>query len=221
MPSHIKTYLSNNLIWTEGRYIFLITSILFCIGLYANSLLATISFAFIVFTLFFFRNPTRTIPAIALRDPHLLLSPADGRIIAIENIQDPLIGDAVRIAIFLSPCNVHVNWIPSDGMIQNMHYYPGKFIVAFAPKSSDINEHNDIIIKTDTGHTIIIRQIAGFIARRIACWITKGERVHKNQKYGMIRFGSRVELIVPANTNIFVTIHQRVQGISTIIGKLP
>jgi len=172
-----------------------------------------------LFTLFFFRDPDRnnTIPDKAV------LTPADGKIIQIQHIENdnnPLGEPAVKISIFMSVFNVHVNRIPMAGTIKDITYYPGKFFSANLDKASEQNERNRITLQTRDSRDIVFVQIAGLIARRIVCWVKKGEDMQAGQRFGLIRFGSRLEVYLPDDTRITAQLHQKVSAGETIIGYL-
>ena len=171
-----------------------------------------------LFTLFFFRDPDRNnkIPDKAV------LTPADGKIIQIQHIKDnsPLGKPAVKISIFMSVFNVHVNRIPIDGIIKDITYHPGKFFSANLDKASEQNERNSITLQTRDSHDIVFIQIAGLIARRIVCWVNKGDRMQAGQRFGLIRFGSRLEVYLPGDSQITVRLHQKVSAGETIVGFL-
>ncbi|MBW1828226.1 MAG: phosphatidylserine decarboxylase family protein [Deltaproteobacteria bacterium] len=172
-----------------------------------------------LFTLFFFRDPDRnnTIPDKAV------LTPADGKIIQIQHIENdnnPLGEPAVKISIFMSVFNVHVNRIPMAGTIKDITYYPGKFFSANLDKASEQNERNRITLQTRDSRDIVFVQIAGLIARRIVCWVKKGEDMQAGQRFGLIRFGSRLEVYLPDDTRITAKLHQKVSAGETIIGHL-
>lgn len=212
---------THNLLFSEGRYILMALIATGILGaIIPSRIVVTLALAGLAFSLYFFRNPQRTCSA-ALDNPRVLICPADGKVVAIESVEDGFVGSATRVSIFLSPLDVHVQWTPTAGNIHQVNYRPGKFVVAYAPKSSDINERNDICMKTETGAKLVVRQIAGFVARRICCWVNSGEMVHAGQKYGMIRFGSRVDVIVPRETQIHVRVDDRVIGGQTVVGTLP
>jgi len=172
-----------------------------------------------VFTAFFFRNPDRSIPP----DPNLLVSPADGRIVAITHLDShPQIdGPATRVSIFLSVFDVHVNRTPAAGTIDYVHYNPGKFFAAFEDKASELNEQTEIGMTTTGGHKIAFTQIAGLIARRIVCRLEPGQQVTAGELFGLIRFGSRTDLTVPAGWDIRVKIGDKVKGGESVIGVIP
>jgi phosphatidylserine decarboxylase len=148
----------------------------------------------------------------------VLVCPADGKIVHVEQVKDESFG--YRVAIFLSPLDVHVNWMPLSGKIQTVQYRKGSFAMAFLPKSSELNERNDVLLQTDSDTLVRVRQIAGTIARKIVCWVREGEQVRAGQSFGMIKFGSRVELFLPPGTEISVQEGQRVYGGQTVLGKL-
>jgi len=168
-----------------------------------------------IFCLVFFRDPYRELP----NKKNIIISPADGVITNIVNINDPEIGDATLISIFLNVYNVHVNRMPIDGKIIKVRNIPGKFLAAFDHKSSDENERTEILVKTEIGK-IRIKQIAGLIAKRIICYAKKGDEMKIGNRLGYIRFGSRTDLILPKDVNLVVKIGQKVKGNKTILVNL-
>lgn len=196
--------------------VFYVSSTVFdCIILY----LLTGVFAFLtIFVTYFFRDPNRTFE----NKDGLLISPADGKVLTVENIgHHEFIGsDTIKISIFLSVLDVHINRIPADGVIDYIKYNPGKFFPAFVDKASELNEQTEIGMTAQSGQKIIFKQIAGIIARRIVCHIKEGETVTVGNRFGMIRFGSRTELFVPVDTKIVVKAGDHVVGSETIIGQL-
>lgn len=212
-------WIKSNLIWTEGQKIFLILLFLMVFGWFIWQLLFLVSTIFLVCCFYFFRNPSRNCPA-AHSDDTILICPADGRVIDIQ--YDPhseLEGYAYKVSIFLSVFDVHVNWIPMAGTVKKIVYKPGMFMLAFLPKSSLLNECNDVVIVGKQERTILVRQIAGWIARRICCWIKESEDLTVNQKYGMIRFGSRVDTFLPNNVMLAVKKGEYVYGGQTVLGR--
>jgi phosphatidylserine decarboxylase len=172
-----------------------------------------------LFTLFFFRDPERNNPS----PDKAVLTPADGKIIQIQHIKNdnnPLGEPAVKISIFMSVFNVHVNRSPMDGTIKDITYYPGKFFSANLDKASEQNERNRITLQTRDSRDIVFVQIAGLIARRIVCWVKKGDNMQAGQRFGLIRFGSRLEVYLPDDTRITAQLHQKVSAGETIIGHL-
>ena len=172
-----------------------------------------------LFTVYFFRDPERFVQA----DGTAILTPADGTIIDIKYLDtddNPLGESAVKLSIFMSIFSVHVNRAPVCGKIAKIDYHPGKFFSANRDKASELNEKNQITLQTDQGHKIVFVQIAGLVARRIACWIEEGERVKSGQRCGLIRFGSRLDVYVPQNSHIIGKRHQKVKAGETILGYL-
>ncbi|MDX1477966.1 MAG: phosphatidylserine decarboxylase family protein [Saprospiraceae bacterium] len=170
------------------------------------------------FLLWFFRNPRRAIPE---PDPRIVYAPADGRVVAIEQVvEDEILnGPGLQISIFMSPLDVHVNRVPVNGVIAYYKYHPGKYLVAWHPKSSTENERNTFQLATPFG-AIVIRQIAGAVARRIVSYPRQGDSVTQGEDLGFIKFGSRCDLIVPLDFEVAVAIGQRVVGNRTVMGRL-
>ena len=162
------------------------------------------------FVAFFFRNPERRVPA----DPKAIVSPADGRVVKVERV-----GNATKLSIFLSIFNVHVNRSPIAGRIEAMDYRKGRFKAAFDHAASVENERN-IIMVGNGDLKIVFTQIAGVVARRIVCWKRVGDNVEKGELIGLIRFGSRVDILFPAMTEVTVEKGARVRGGTTVIGKI-
>lgn len=169
-------------------------------------------------TAFFFRDPERTFT----QQADTIVSPADGRVVGITGLEHhPFAGnDTVRISIFLSILDVHVNRVPVSGTIAYVKYNPGRFVAAYKDKASEVNEQTEIGMTAHSGHRLVFRQIAGVIARRIVCRLSQGDSVAAGQRCGMIRFGSRTDLILPAGTRIDVKAGDHVLGGSTVIGRL-
>ena len=170
-----------------------------------------------LFVLQFFRDPPRIVP----KKANAVLSPADGRIVAVENTQDPYLKrDAIKVSVFMNVFNVHSNRSPVDGRVYNEWYFPGKFINASLPKASLENERNALWIKTDNDLDITCVQIAGLIAKRIVCHTKIGEHLVRGQRFGFIRFGSRVDVYLPLNTEVKVNIGDKVYATLTILAEL-
>ena len=169
-----------------------------------------------LFVTWFFRDPERSIP----EDPNAIVSAGDGRVVEIVQEKDPLLdGIYTRVSVFLNVFNVHVNRVPIAGKIQATRYNPGKFLNAASHKASLDNEQSAILL--NNGHvTILVKQIAGLIARRIVCWAEEGDEYQRGQRFGLIRFGSRVDIFLPEGTDIRVAIGDIVNGGSSIIGYL-
>ena len=172
-----------------------------------------------LFVIFFFRDPDRK----NLTGHKAVLTPADGTILEIAHLNDrnPLGEPAIRVSIFMSVFNVHVNRIPITGIIKKITYRPGKFFSANLDKASKYNESNKVIMESADSHRIVIIQIAGLIARRIACWIKDGDHVEAGQRCGLIRFGSRLEVYLPVNSRVTARVRQKVRAGETTIGYLP
>ncbi len=165
---------------------------------------------------FFFRDPIREVIDF---NKNQFLSPADGTILSVKDIEDPDIGPAKKISIFLSFFNVHRQWVPSTSQVLNMYYNPGKYFIAFKDKASLDNEHTSILFKDDNNNPFRIKQIAGFVARRIVNHMQPDLKVEKGQKLGFIKFGSRVEIIVPDYFQVSVKKGDKVKGCKTILGE--
>jgi phosphatidylserine decarboxylase len=180
-----------------------------------------IFFVFLVVTLFvvwFFRNPRRSPP----EKEGLVISPADGRVIRIEETtSDERPGRTFqKISIFMNVFNVHVNRIPYSGEIRFIRYREGKFLSANMDKASALNERNTVLLQTVDGREIMTVQIAGLIARRIVCWLKEGMQVSRGQRFGLIRFGSRVEVFLPLGSTLLVRVGEKVRAGETPIGEL-
>jgi len=168
----------------------------------------TIFFLAAAFSAWFFRDPERSTPP-----PGFGLAPADGRILKVEALEtNPYIpGPATKVSIFMSPFNVHVNRIPLAGHLIKQTYFPGAFLNATLDKASDLNERNALVLDTTEGRVAVV-QIAGLIARRIVSWVREGEALERGQRFGLIRFGSRVELYLPPGSEIMVAPGQKVSA---------
>lgn len=175
----------------------------------------SISFIFLVMVLQFFRNPFRIIP---YNEKHLI-APADGKIVVIEEVEEDEYYKEKRlqVSIFMSPFNVHVNRYPFSGFIKYMKYHPGQFLVAWNPKSSTENERNSVVIENANGVSILLRQIAGALAKRIIYNPILGNYVKQGAELGIIKFGSRVDMFLPIGTKINVELNQEVRGGQTVI----
>jgi phosphatidylserine decarboxylase len=181
-------------------------------------ILLFLSVILFAFTLYFFRDPVRKIPAL---NDNYVLSPADGKVMMIEEIEENkfLKSKAKLIGIFLSPLNVHVNRFPVSGKIDYFNYVKGDYIVAFDHKSSERNERTEIGISTGN-YKLLFKQIAGFVARRIVCRLKQGDTAKAGEKFGMIKFGSRVDVIIPVDSAVKVSVNQKVTGGETILAEV-
>lgn len=185
---------------------------------WGNTYLALFFILITFYVLWFFRNPERTIPG----DAKVLVSPADGRILEIKEVDegDILKGRFKKISIFMSIFNVHVNRCPCSGVIKSIRYRKGKFFSANLDKASSDNERNSVLIETEEGKQVLVAQIAGFVARRIVCWVKEGGVLERGERFGLIRFGSRLEVVMPIDTEVLVKVGTRVKSGHTKIGKL-
>lgn len=182
-----------------------------------NTLLVIISIVFFLLVIWFFRDPQRTFNS----DVSRINCPADGEIVVIEEvIENEYFHDRrLKVSIFMSPLNVHINRYPATGKIKYARYHPGKYLVAWHPKSSELNERSTVVLEDAEGHEILVRQIAGAVARRIVTYAVEGIQVEQGEELGFIKFGSRVDLFLPLDTDIEVEIGQKVKGNQTVIGK--
>lgn len=207
--------IKNNLLFTEGKYILVLSLLATAVGYFIHPIIALFGIVFIIFSLYFFRNPVRNC-AQASTDDAVIVSPADGKVVDVS--KGDYEGFTQKISIFLSPLDVHVNWMPMEGIIEAVTYRAGKFLLAFTPKSSELNERNDVLI-TSGNKKLLVRQIAGTVARRIVCWVQPGDYGTHKDKYGMIRFGSRVDIFMPAEVTLEVKKGDRVYGGQTVVGR--
>ncbi len=208
-----------NIIVTEG-FPFIILSLVFTgfAAFFGVAWLTILLAALTIFIIAFFRNPERR-----FEDAEkLVISPADGKVIKIEDVEDrgAMAGRFKKISIFMNVFNVHVNRAPCEGTIEKISYHPGKFVSANLDKASAENERNEVLIRTKDGRAILTVQVAGLIARRIVCWTREGETIAKGERFGMIRFGSRVEVFLPADSRVVVRLNDKVRGGQTPLGYL-
>jgi phosphatidylserine decarboxylase len=194
----------------------LTTGTLALLGIVSLALLALVATLFICA---FFRDPDRVIP----NGDGVLVSPADGKVVAIDNLEgSPLYaGQCRRIGIFMNIFNVHVNRAPHEGELTALNYQPGRFMPADKANASTANEHKALTLKTDSGHVICWVQIAGLVARRIICHVQPGDRLERGQRFGLICFGSRVDVYLPMDADIQVRVGDKVRAGTSIIGAFP
>jgi phosphatidylserine decarboxylase len=176
------------------------------------------STALFLFLLFFFRLPARKIEP----DPGLIYAPADGKVVVIEETEEKeyFRDQRLQVSIFMSPFNMHSNRYPVSGKVKYVGYHPGHYMVAWHPKSSELNERSTIVIETDQGKEILIRQIAGALARRIVTYSRENQKVMQGDELGFIKFGSRVDIFLPLGTEIEIPILQQVRANKSIIAKI-
>ena len=179
-----------------------------------NIIISVISFVFFYFILHFFRNPERNI---AINDKHIL-APSDGKLVVIENVfeDEYLKEECTQLSIFMSPLNVHKQWYPTNGKVIYSQYHPGKYLVAWNPKSSTENERTSIVIQSNN-HRILYRQIAGAVARRICNYAKQDDVVDQSLEAGFIKFGSRIDVLIPKSAEIKVKLDDTIVGGKTIL----
>ena len=212
----------------EGYKIILVTVfVLLVLNLVANFIhsagsfriyFGIISLAFFAFVVAFFRIPFR----IFSKQNDQIIAPADGKVVVIEEVEEPeyFKDKRIQVSIFMSPTNVHVNRNPIAGDVKYVRYHPGKYLVAWHPKSSTKNERYTVVLGNEKVD-ILVRQIAGKLARRIVNYLKEGEEVEQCEEFGFIKFGSRVDLFLPLNTKIDVNLKEKVKGGLTVIGTIP
>ncbi|KRQ87991.1 Phosphatidylserine decarboxylase proenzyme [Caloramator mitchellensis] len=195
----------------------IILSLLFAIFYYLNFYLSLIPLLSLLFIIYFFRDPDRKI---ILNDSYFL-SPADGTVMEVKEIEESEFfkGKAIKVSIFLSIFNIHVNRSPIKGKVVYKNYRPGKYLPAFKSHASDINERNSIGIE-NSKTKVLVHQITGFVARRIVCWSNVNDNLEQGERFGLIKFGSCTEIIMPLNTEIKVKKGDTVKGGLTIIGVI-
>ena len=176
----------------------------------------TTSLLLLLFILRFFRDPKRTVPA-----DRFIYAPADGKVVVVEKTTEKeyFNDKRIQVSVFMSVWNVHINWYPVSGILSHYKYHPGKYLIARHPKSSTLNERNTIVIKTAGGDEILVRQIAGAVARRIISYAGRGSKVNLGDELGFIRFGSRVDIFLPVGTKVLVQPGQQVRGLITALAE--
>jgi phosphatidylserine decarboxylase len=170
------------------------------------------------FLLLFFRTPARKLEP----DPLIIYAPADGKVVVIEETFEKEYFKDIRlqISIFMSPFNMHSNRYPISGKVSYVKYHPGKKIVAWSPKSSELNERSTVVVESESGTEILVRQVAGAVARRIVTYSRSGDAVHQGDEFGFIKFGSRVDIFLPEGTEVDVQMFQQVRANRTIIARV-
>ena len=166
-------------------------------------------------TIYFFRYPRRKVN----KGENHILSTADGKIVVIEEVVEEEFFNEKRlmISVFMSPMNVHINWYPFDGEVKYAKYHPGRYFIAYNPKSSEHNERTSVVVENDNGKDVLIRQVAGVMARRVVCYSKKGDKVEQGAEMGMIKFGSRIDFFLPLDVKVNVTMGQKVTAQQTVI----
>lgn len=224
MPSfiyQIRTKLKNYphpIIASEGwPFLAAATLVSILVTVFAGWLWALPLWAITLFILQFFRDPPRAIPA----GDNLVLCPADGRVVKVERVTDPYLKrDALVVSVFMNVFNVHSNRSPVDGTIKKVWYFPGSFVNAALDKASLANERNALWIKTKSGQDVTCVQIAGLVARRILCYVKAKDKLTRGQRYGFIRFGSRVDVYLPPSARVKVTLGDKVKASRDVLAEL-
>lgn len=183
-----------------------------------HTLLLIASVLIMVIVLQFFRKPDRPV----VIDPALIIAPADGRVVVIEETVETEYFNQPRrqVSIFMSPINVHINFNPLSGIVSFFKYHPGKYLVAWHPKSSTENERTTVVVKHESGKEVLFRQIAGAMARRICWYVEKGQTVKQGEEFGFIKFGSRVDIYLPLDAEILVNMNEVTTGGQTPIARI-
>lgn len=213
----VKQDVNHPLIAPEGYPFIAVFGLLAVIGFFIHPLAGTVLLALALFVVSFFRNPKRPLP----EGSGLVVCPADGKVLSIDVVDEHrfLHRRMRKICIFMSPLNVHINRVPVNGVIKKIVYMPGKFLAAYAPKASLENEQNAVIMESDQGDDILFIQIAGWLARRIVCHAKEGEHWKCGAKYGLIRFGSRVDVYIPESYKVDIEIGQMVRTGNTVLAR--
>jgi len=184
---------------------------------WAQMAVTVASVVFFLLVVWFFRDPVRKFTP----DASSIISPADGEIVIIQEVgENEYFHDKrIQVSIFMSPLNVHINRYPVDGVVKYYKYHPGKYIVAWHPKSSELNERSTVVVSDNSGREILVRQIAGAVARRIVTYAREGNEVRQGGELGFIKFGSRVDIFLPAGTEVRVKVGQKVKGNLDVIAS--
>jgi phosphatidylserine decarboxylase len=184
---------------------------------YLQAVLVIASIVFFMLVIWFFRDPARPV----IPDESVILCPADGKVLVIEEVteREYFKDRRIQVSIFMSPLNVHINRYPVSGVVSYFKYHPGKYLVAWHPKSSEFNERSTVVVNDEKGREVLVRQIAGTVARRIVSYAFQGKKVIQGEELGFIKFGSRVDLFLPLNAKIAVNIGDKVTGNRTVIGN--
>ncbi len=190
----------------------------FLAGIEVTKYFTLVSIIVYFLVLNFFRNPKRD----AIRQDGAVISPADGKIVAIEEVEEDefLKTKCIQVSVFMSVFNVHINWFPIKGVVKYFRHHNGRFMAAYLPKSSTENERTTVVVENSDGKQILLRQVAGAMARRIVCYAEEESPVKQGDQMGFIKFGSRVDLYFPLGSQIDVKLDQKVTGRQTILGWL-
>ncbi len=202
----------------EGIPYVLVLALITLLAFWWNPWLGLFGLVLTGFVAFFFRDPERTIPL-----GEVVVSPADGRVMSVARVYEPrfLGGEATVVTIFLSIFNVHLNRAPIAGRVAYQEYVPGKYLVAYAEKASEINERNYLGLEAEGGRRVLVVQIAGLVARRIVCWSKVGDTLRTGERFGLIKFGSCTQVYLPPDVIVTVRPGETVRGGLSVIGRLP
>ncbi|MFN0031980.1 MAG: phosphatidylserine decarboxylase family protein [Flavobacteriales bacterium] len=197
--------------------IIIITRYFFCMHCIMFWVITIPVLVMVYLVLQFFRLPKRENKSA----PDELVAPCDGKVVVIEEVEEPEFfkDKRIQISIFMSPLNVHANWVPCEGEVKYTKYHAGLYLVAWHPKSSTENERTTIVLERQPGQQVLFRQIAGAVARRIVYYVKPGDRVQRNQQFGFIKFGSRVDIFLPSGTDVKVKIGDLTKGNETVIAR--
>lgn len=177
----------------------------------------------VLFVCRFFRVPVRSVPGEYDGDASAVLAPADGTVVAIEEVyEDEILSEKrIQVSIFMSIWNIHINWYPVSGWVTYFRHHPGRFLVAWHPKSSTDNERTTTVVRMADGHRVLFRQIAGFVARRIVSYAHDGLEAERGRECGFIKFGSRVDVFLPVGSEVCVELGDKTTGMRTLLARLP
>ena len=188
-------------------------------GFFISPLIVGVFVVLSGFAIWFYRDPERVAPVAAIGET-LFTSPADGRVVEIIPASDPFTGECTKVGIFMNAFSVHVNRAPCAGVVEYMEYIPGKKVAAFAPKASEINERNYVGLSVSGGVRILMVQIAGLLARRIVCRLTRGQSLAAGERYGMIKLGSKVDIYLPKGVKLSIDLGDKVLAGKSVLGAL-
>ncbi|MEN8119909.1 MAG: phosphatidylserine decarboxylase family protein [Bacteroidota bacterium] len=220
MKIHKEGYATITVVFLVLFILSLTLSVFAAWGFVFNAIFGLASFIFWIFIIAFFRSPLRKVNSAKVKGD--VLSAADGEVVVIEEtVEEEYFKDKrIQISTFMSPFNVHINWYPVSGEVQYKKHHKGKYLVAWHPKSSTLNERTTIVVKTEEGSEILIRQIAGAVARRIVTYSKENDKAVQGEQLGFIKFGSRVDVFLPLGTEINVKLNQKVSGLQTVLAKI-
>ena len=219
MNIHKEGYLPISIIVIVVLVILIAVNLIFPYQTLIHLALYLIAAIFIYLVIRFFRVPFRRV---SYKDPGQIISAADGKIVAIEEVEEKeyFKDKRIQVSIFMSPLDVHVNWVPVSGIVKYNKHHPGKHYPAYNPKSSMLNEMTTTVIEDENGNEILVRQIAGIMARRIVCNATEGKMLKKGDHLGIIKFGSRVDIFLPIDSDVKVKIGQQLMAAVDLIANL-